>query len=243
MLVSFILRVPELSTHTNFCYVVDNPTDWSYAFCLPVLVVNYQNKRQQQVSLKQGTPVALGIECDRSLPINCGEQSTKMWKSIFRWNWQKDDSSFELYTDQANEVIERQYAEYQCGHQPAVFTTPPIRRYVNDQLQTYIIDFVNNTQKNSSTGYMRQIMRQKMETFAYQGTLWYFANENSVWTPFESIMQGTIEQSFRKYVDGIGPAVIRGMHFPGRPESYTVDFVSGTQTNELSNTSRDIHKR
>jgi hypothetical protein len=41
MIIAFLLRCPQTSTHGTYCYVVDNPTDWNYAFNLPVLVVTY----------------------------------------------------------------------------------------------------------------------------------------------------------------------------------------------------------
>ena len=41
MIVAQLLQVQQTSTHDNFCYVVNNPTDWSMSFCLPVLVVTY----------------------------------------------------------------------------------------------------------------------------------------------------------------------------------------------------------
>ena len=41
MIVAQLLHVEQTSTHGNFCYVVNNPTDWSLSYCLPVLVVTY----------------------------------------------------------------------------------------------------------------------------------------------------------------------------------------------------------
>jgi hypothetical protein len=41
MIIAFLLNCPQLSTSAGFCHVMNNPTDWSYAFNLPVVVVSY----------------------------------------------------------------------------------------------------------------------------------------------------------------------------------------------------------
>ena len=41
MIITFLLRCPQITTKENFCYVVDNPIDSKYAFNLPVLIITY----------------------------------------------------------------------------------------------------------------------------------------------------------------------------------------------------------
>jgi hypothetical protein len=41
MIIAFLLNCPQLSTRAGFCHVMNNPTDWSHAFNLPVVVVSY----------------------------------------------------------------------------------------------------------------------------------------------------------------------------------------------------------
>ncbi|CAF2702150.1 unnamed protein product [Rotaria sp. Silwood2] len=41
MIIAYIIRGAYLKTVQNFCYVIMNPTDWKYAFNLPVLIVIY----------------------------------------------------------------------------------------------------------------------------------------------------------------------------------------------------------
>jgi hypothetical protein len=41
MIIAFLLNCPQLSTSAGFCHVMNNPTDWSHAFNLPVVVVSY----------------------------------------------------------------------------------------------------------------------------------------------------------------------------------------------------------
>lgn len=50
MIIAFLLRCTQLKTVPNFCYVVDNPTDWTFAYNLPVLVVTYGNSAVGQPS-------------------------------------------------------------------------------------------------------------------------------------------------------------------------------------------------
>ena len=41
MIIAFLLTCPQLSTRPGFCHVMNNPTDWSHAFNIPVVVVSY----------------------------------------------------------------------------------------------------------------------------------------------------------------------------------------------------------
>ena len=41
MIIAFLLNCPQLSTSPGFCYVMNNPTDWSHAYTIPVVVVSY----------------------------------------------------------------------------------------------------------------------------------------------------------------------------------------------------------
>jgi hypothetical protein len=41
MLVTFILRCPQVSIIPGFCYVVNNPVNWSHAYNLPVCIITY----------------------------------------------------------------------------------------------------------------------------------------------------------------------------------------------------------
>jgi hypothetical protein len=41
MIIAFLLNCPQLTTSPGFCHVMNNPTDWSHAFNVPVAVVSY----------------------------------------------------------------------------------------------------------------------------------------------------------------------------------------------------------
>lgn len=41
MIIGFLMNCPQLTTHARFCHVMNNPTDWSHAFNVPVVVVSY----------------------------------------------------------------------------------------------------------------------------------------------------------------------------------------------------------
>ena len=45
MLVFFILNGSHVKTVKNFCYVVSNPVDSSFSYCLPLLIVNFGTKK------------------------------------------------------------------------------------------------------------------------------------------------------------------------------------------------------
>lgn len=62
--------------------------------------------------------------------------------------------------------------------------------------------------------------------------------------PFESFVQNKIEQAFLNYRSGSrGSSQLTNLTFPGRPESYTINFVEGIQINESSNTYRNIQRK
>lgn len=44
MIIAFLLNCPQLTTRAGFCHVMNNPTDWSHAFNVPVVVVSYGNQ-------------------------------------------------------------------------------------------------------------------------------------------------------------------------------------------------------
>jgi len=44
------------------------------------------------------------------------------------------------------------------------------------------------------------------------------------------------------YLDGIKPGVVHSLQFPGRPETYTLDFIRGEQNNDNTNTKRNIRR-
>jgi len=237
MILSFLLDVTETSKHSNFCYVVNNPKDWTHSYCLPLLIVNYGPKKGTTVSLRKETEVPYCLDNI----IENSNSSLQQWSAAFRWYWQQDDTSFEPYTDNINEILEEHYTQYQFGLESAQFLTPPIIRYVNDLPQEYIIDYANYIQINAGTKYQRKIMRKKVEKML-NGAEWEFQNENNKWKLFESMIQNEIEQQFKMYLDGIKPGVVHSLQFPGRPETYTLDFIRGEQNNDNTNTKRNIRR-
>jgi len=52
MIIAFLLNCPQLSTRAGFCHVMNNPTDWSHAFNLPVVLVSYGTQSSCESPLK-----------------------------------------------------------------------------------------------------------------------------------------------------------------------------------------------
>ena len=240
MIVAFLLKVTETSTHGDFCYVVNNPIDWTYCFNLPVLVVTFgQTKEAPRFQVVNGPPFTFNT----STPTTKTQSDEKLesedqWKGCFRWKWRNDAGNFENYRDDANEILERNYSRYQCGNGPSAFETPPIIRYNDDQPQRYLIDFATNIQTNCNTGFKRSICRQKID-LQLPNCEWKFRNEYNQWEKYESLIQLTIEDAFKQYSDDLGPSSVV-IRFPGRPETYTIDFILGKQFNDVSKTAREI---
>jgi hypothetical protein len=163
------------------------------------------------------------------------------YKMPFRWFWMKDGGSFEPYADTVNALIETHFSLFQNGAGPARFTTPPLMRYVDDRPQTYHIDFSAMEQKNEATGFVRKLSRKAVEDASPSNCRWEVQAGSTSWKPFEDLVQGEIETAYRRYLDGKGPAVV-SIKFPGRPETYSLDFVSGKQTNTETSTEKRIRR-
>ena len=227
MIIAFILRCTQVTTKGNFCYVVDNPTDWKYAFNLPVLVVTYGTIAASQAS--SFPDVILDFVDDDS-----------SWSTPFRWHWCQDNGQFEAYNDTINQILERYYEQWKFHEGPSTVVTPPITRYLDDIPQSYAIDYSNNRQTNLKTSYRRAIERRRMDDPPVNQQ-WFYRNENNEWKPFESMVQKSIETAYQSYRSGSKPSNI-DIRFPGRPETYRLNFVTGQQTNTTTNVSRNIKR-
>lgn len=62
----------------------------------------------------------------------------------------------EPYKFEMNDFIQAKYTEYKRNPSNYLIETPPIRRYVDDIPQVYIIDFKNKKQINKKTNYERK---------------------------------------------------------------------------------------
>lgn len=243
MIVTLILNVPESSSHGNFCYVVNNPKNSDLAYNLPVLVVTYE-KDNGIINFIQEKPASLFYK------LSCSNQKTdeednRRWIPAFRWAWKMDDGSYKYYSDYINALIENYYTLFINNQASCTFLTPPIVRFVDDIPQEYFIDFDINTnkytQKNKKTNYIRKITRIKID-LVQNNVKWQFQNENGQWQNFESLVKDCIEDAFRLYFDKNGSPNFRGLKFPGRPETYTIDFVQGIQINENTKVERIIRR-
>jgi hypothetical protein len=238
MLVAVILKGSHVHERSGFCYVVNNPKDWSFSYCLPLLVISYNTSMT--------TPPAF-LRAPKSASTSSSSPSTShaslppaTWNAPFRWHWAMDNGKFEPYNDDINSLLETYYDQYKRGGASSV-TTPPLIRYVDDIPQPYHIDFANNIQTNCKTGYRRNIMREEKDVLSSGGTAWYYQDDSGGWRRYESMIEGQIQQRYLAYLKG-GPSVVSPITFPGRPESYELDFVKGTQKNLSSQTSRRINR-
>ncbi|CAF2799448.1 unnamed protein product [Rotaria sp. Silwood2] len=230
MIIAFLLRGPQTSTHGTFCYVVDNPTDWKYAFNLPVLLVTYGPNSARQ-TLPFTHPIS---DC----PSDDDDDSS--YVAPFRWYWRQDNGQFEPYNDAINEVLEQFYQQYKFHGGPSTVVTSPLTRYLDDVPQTYRIDYQNNKQMNTNTSYTRVIDRRPIEK-PPDNQNWFYHNEQNNWKCYESLVQNSIENAFRLYRSGQGPSTI-DINFPGRPEAYEINFLKGEQKNKATNVVRKIKR-
>jgi hypothetical protein len=115
-----------------------------------------------------------------------------------------------------------------------------LTRYIDDTPQTYKIDYQNNRQTNVKTSYQRVIDRRPMDK-PPDNQNWFYRNEHGKWMNYESLVQNSIEEAFQLYRSGQGSSTI-DIHFPGRPETYQINFLKGQQTNKTTNAVKDIKR-
>jgi hypothetical protein len=138
---------------TDFCYVVNNPYDWSHSFCLPVLVITYLDAAVQRPLVFHNHPKVPIEWADAPKTTANGPPAQgvwarpdRSWSAMFRWHWQQDGGKMEPYNDEINSMLELHFENFSRRGGPSNFTTPPLVRYLDDQPQTYHIDFVANRQ-------------------------------------------------------------------------------------------------
>jgi hypothetical protein len=145
------------------------------------------------------------------------------------------------YTDSINSLLERFYDSYIAGNrsQP-IMRTPKIIRYIDDKPQDYDINFQTNVQEHVITKYRRAISRVQVKIPKSNGK-WCVNDDDGNWTYFDTTVQGILEQHFQSYAQGKGPSSI-SVTFPGRPETYHIDFANGVQTNQITSRQRSIKR-
>ncbi|KAL0230976.1 hypothetical protein GEMRC1_010381 [Eukaryota sp. GEM-RC1] len=225
------------STHGDYCYVVNNPVDFESTYCLPVLILEMQNNvPHQPVSFKQLTPTPVDFE---NFSVAGNVQSNTRLTSVAQWYW-KDDSGFKPYKEEMSRRIESQYGKYQENQAGSSFVATEIVRLNDDKPQSYTIDFSSKQQTNNRTNYTRAIKRELVSVSLDSRGVWYF-KENSSWIRYDRLCQEQIEQAFSNYINGTSSSVV-SLSFPGRPETYLLDFSHATQTNTTSGSKRSIKR-
>ncbi|KAL0214384.1 hypothetical protein P9112_006568 [Eukaryota sp. TZLM1-RC] len=240
MLVAAILPLDGVfSSHSSFCYVVNNPKNFQSSYCLPVLILEMNNNVPKQDLLFNSidvNPIHWEEEGHFLPQQNLSEQNLS---SVAQWEW-KDDSKWRAYPESMSRLIESRYAMFKEGEAEPCFIVKNIVRLRDDQPQDYDVDFTNMKQVNRKTKYERKIQRKFVEIKDPERGVWLFDN-NGEWVKFDRLSQSTIEVAYSNYLNGQASAVAR-LSFPGRPEEYLLDFSTGTQTNTQSGTTRLIKR-
>ena len=86
---------------------------------------------------------------------------------------------------------------------------------------------------------MRAIARRKVKVELHTKTWQFF--DGGAWRPYESLVQSQNEHAYRAYSDGIGASSL-DVQFPGRPDTYHIDFVRGEQFNAQSQERRPVRR-
>jgi hypothetical protein len=150
-----------------------------------------------------------------------------------------DDAEFRPYNEEINQLIERKYLAMKEAGAEGVFLTPEIRRFSNDRLAIYEINFIKGQQMNFNTKYRRSIERRAV-IINSTNVEWSYQLENSSWRAYDSMLQAEFESKFRDFAHQ-GRSVFP-FRVPGQSEHYELDFSNGKQRNLNSNTERNIRR-
>jgi hypothetical protein len=226
MIIVYLLRCTQNTTKENFCYVVDNPIDWKYAFNLPVLVVTYG-----QMSNTQPSPFP-------NLIPDYVDDDVSSWHAPFRWHWCQDRGQFEPYNDTINRILERSYEQWKLHRGSSTIITPPLTSYLDNTSQNYQIDYKNNRQTNMNTSYQRAIDRRLMDKSTNKKK-WFYRDKYGNWMQYESLIENSIEKAYQSYRSGQGSSSV-DIQFPDRPEIYQINFLLGQQINKTTDAIKSI---
>jgi len=234
----------------GFCYVVNNPRDWSLAYCLPLLAVSFGANADPPFKGMVSAADVLGSSVDElgeSFGVLSVDQvdSSSMprvaYSAPYRWHWTDDRGDYQPYSDEINGLLESYHDNWKFKNGPSSVTTPEIVRYVDDRPQRYIVDFQKNIQANAATRFTRNILRKEVDLAKSASGHWFVKNYTNSWLRYESLVEGRIEQAFSLYRRDLGSSTTT-VNFPGRPERYEIDFIAGTQRNTVTDTVRAVNR-
>jgi len=228
LIVAYILQSPAVRVVQGFCYVVNNPTNWEFSYCLPLLVVSFGPGSNSPFFVNQ-SPLPSAAACPKQPS-----------QPLFRWHWKHDNGSFEPYRDELSTMFEQAFSSWKENGGDPIYITPPIVRYIDDIPAIYKIDFVNNVQINARTQFRRKIERTAVITSTNGMGRWEYKNEAGIWRGYDDFVQEAIEEKYREYLEGKTNKVV--LNIPGRPEQYEIDFVRQIQTNQQSATPKPIRR-
>eukprot|EP00727_Mastigamoeba_balamuthi_P007007 m51a1_g2927 hypothetical protein (1315) ;mRNA; f:561781-565725 len=221
-------------------YVVDNPVGPNAPlYSLPVLVIQFGSPSGPGPRFRayQSTTAAAAGAADPQTLASVSENCD--WKLPWRWLWRDDDGRVP-YREAESRFIERMYCSWKEGRAGASQQLPDeICRRRDDRFDHYGVDFSEMKQINRRTGYKREVCR---ECIACGEHVWEWQNAHGAWEAYDSILQNTIIAAFNSYVAGQGSSTVT-LQPPGRSETYVLDFITGFQTNNVSNTRRPIRRK
>jgi hypothetical protein len=139
-----------------------------------------------------------------------------------------------------NELLEKIYEHWKLHDGPAEIETTLLTRYLDDISEIYKIDFQKNRQTNTRTLYQQAIDRRLVSKPANNQN-WFYCNEHATWMRYEQMVENKIEQAFQFYCSGRGSSTI-DTQFPGRPETYKINFLKGQQTNKTTYEIKNIKR-
>ncbi|KAJ4454855.1 hypothetical protein PAPYR_10364 [Paratrimastix pyriformis] len=245
----------------NFCWVVDNPTDWQSSFCLPVAIMSKNGAAptcrpipddiilppthqlpipavarliQPPGYQPSGVPVVVPLSAGMAGGEWCPAPETG-----FQWKW-CDDDGYKPYMDANNATIESAY-ERHLHHGGSAQVNLLLTRLRGDYKNEYMVDFSQMRQRNQQTGFVRQVTRERKPEVPFSAAQWQYQNESGQWVFLESAIQPLLESAHQRYQAGGAGAGIE-MDVPGRPDRYSFDLINFKQTNVKTGITKGIRR-
>ena len=213
MLTFFCFHGPQFSSHGNYCYVEDNPSN-DVMFQLPLLIVSFGTS---------SVPLDFNVRRD---PLDAPA-------TPFRFRWEDDNGTFHVYPNEYSVKLEAAY------HDGGGCILRGVVRCVDDEPTDYEVDFCSMTQTNARTGNKSRMDRVCILGSSFQYTFQYL--DGGQWSNYDPADQSKMNKEFELYRQGKTSGVF-SLHPVGRGEEYSIDFRQSCQVNKESKAKKAIRR-
>eukprot|EP00760_Papus_ankaliazontas_P019634 PhM_4_TR18050/c1_g1_i1/m.43955/K03165/TOP3; DNA topoisomerase III len=226
MLLCFLLKGSSFFTHVpGFCYVIDNPIGDEVRYCVPLLIVSYNNSAPPMLHDRPITTQGF-----KAPPGSLVEMP-------YRFMW-LNDCGWSYYSTFISMQLEEAYEQYMNHGGSATCHLSGVVRFLDDIPQDYDVIFGQDVQINCKTRYQRAIRRSQVHV-ATTDHFWCYYDD--AWHAFDDVANTHLESAYAAYCRPGGKG-LTCVSVAGRPEMYEVNFARATQKNLTTGIVRSISR-